>query len=307
SAASEETRRPDGDLERRGPGWRFTVRGAYARWFPPAEFSDYAACVEARGKPLKSEDRTGVRLLERSAAAGAGEQRRSFVFKVYRYPFWPRLRTWLRASKAEQEFRNLLHLQRLGVPAVEPVGFGLERSRIGFVRSCFVITCYAGDTVHLRDWVRREGEAAARASDVAREVFRQVGGAFRRLHEGRFFLFSAKAKNILMRAREGEPPELMFIDIPYARSQGWGVFDRWAQSRDIGLFFSTFLPGAEDSERAPFYEAYLPDPLGGSAEALKREVARAVRVNQNRTLISGLVHRAKKRLRHRRRSAARSS
>jgi hypothetical protein len=51
------------------------------------------------------------------------------------------------------------------------------------------------------------------------------------------------------------------------------------------------------SETTAFYDGYLPDPLGGSAMALRGYAEQTMRAKQNLTLISALVHRFKRSLR----------
>jgi hypothetical protein len=48
-----------------------------------------------------------------------------------------------------------------------------------------------------------------------------------------------------------------------------------------------------DLTHSPFYEAYLPDPLGGSDQELVQRVATSVKKRQNKTRISLWVHRIK--------------
>lgn len=274
-------------------GWRVVLRKAFSDYFPATRFPDYATFVGTRGKVLKSERRTGILLL-RLAVGEREADERSFILKEYRYPLAPRIRTWLRISKAEQEFNGLLYLQRLGVQAVNPVGFGLRRSRFGFVRSCFIMTVLLEDALNLKEWSREEERLTLGARPQRGAVLRRLGEAFRRCHEARFFFYTAKPKNILMRRRGAEQPVPFFIDVPYARSLPLWPLSRWAQGRDLGMFLGGFLTSLTCRDQDAFYEGYLPDPLGGSPDALRKRVGRAMRASQNRTLLSALVHRGKR-------------
>lgn len=120
---------------------------------------------------------------------------------------------------------------------------------------------------------------------------------FRRLHETRFFLFTTKTKNLLIRGESTRRPEIFFIDVPYARTLWWRPIARWAQGRDLGLFLGNFDPALTDSETTAFYDGYLPDPLGGSAVTLRGYAERAMRAKQNLTPVSALVHGLKRSLR----------
>jgi hypothetical protein len=48
-----------------------------------------------------------------------------------------------------------------------------------------------------------------------------------------------------------------------------------------------------DLTHSPFYEAYLPDPLGGSEQELVHRVGKAVKFRQNKALLSLWGHRIK--------------
>ena len=276
---------------------RFLVCASQAGYFPAAEYPSYESFLNAEGELLKSEPRTRVVLLRRPANGSQEGAWRSFVLKIYRYPFWPRIRTGLRISKAEQEFNSLRYLEQLDVPAAEPVAFGMERTRLGFVRSCFVITRFVEGAINLSRWRSESSQQQPPNTDENHFLLRQLGTMFRRLHDVRFFLFTAKTKNILIRGESTGSPEAIFVDTPYARTLRWRPIARWAQGRDLGLFLGNFYPALTESELSAFYERYLPDPLGGSSAALRRYTQRAMRSKQNLTPISALVHGVKRNLR----------
>jgi hypothetical protein len=275
---------------------RFSVRPSYACYFPASEYASYDAFLNTDGEPVKSEPRTRIVILRRRASGSQEEGVRSFVLKIYYYPLLPRIRTGLRISKGEQEFNSLLYLNQLGVPAAEAVAFGVERTRLGFVRSCFVITGFVEGAVNLSRW-RSNSTLPRTHAPQSHFLLKQLGAIFRRLHEMRFFLFTTKTKNLLIRGESTRAPEIFFIDVPYARTLWWRPIARWAQGRDLGLFLGNFDPALTESETTAFYDGYLPDPLGGSAAALRGYAERTMRAKQNLTPISALVHRLKRSLR----------
>jgi hypothetical protein len=278
----------------------FAVREAFAHYFPIGAFGDYSDFVKSTGTCLKAEPRTRVTLLCQQGTGPAGGTSRDFVLKTYHYPFFPRFRTGFRISKAEQEYNALLNLARLGIPAAEPVAFGVEKTLFGFVRSCFLMTVYVGKTSNLSSHRKNNkglrDKISVKHYDV---ILRQTGERLRRLHHLRFFLFTPKDNNILLQCLSEQSVETLFIDVPYVRTLRWWPLARWAQKRDLAVFLGSFLPYPTDSEHAPFYEAYLPDPLGGSAQTLVRRVGKAIKVKQNKTLVSSWVHRIKRILRKR--------
>jgi Lipopolysaccharide kinase (Kdo/WaaP) family len=274
---------------------RVFVCPSYECYFPAIDYPNYHAFLNADGEPVKSERRTRIVTLRRRAPGAPQEAIRSFVLKIYHYPLLPRIRTGLRISKAEQEFNSLRYLNEQGVSAAEAVAFGVQRTRLGFVRSCFVITGFVEGTVNLSRW-----RSEQKPPQPAREnhfLLKQLGAMFRRVHEARFFLFTAKTKNILIRGGSTRSPEIFFIDVPYARTLSWRPIARWAQGRDLGLFLGNFDPALTDGETTAFYDGYLPDPLGGSAPTLRGYAERAMRAKQNLTPISALIHGLKQSLR----------
>ena len=279
-----------------GRGRRVLVCRSYEKYFPAIEYPSYDTFLKANGELIKSEPRTRIVILRRRASESQEEATRLFVLKIYRYPFLPRIRTGLRISKAEQEFNSLRYLNRQGLPAAESVAFGVERTRLGFVRSCFVITGLVEGAVNLSRWRSEYTRQQPRNTDQQDFLLKQLGTVFRRLHELRFFLFTAKAKNILIRGASTRFPEIFFVDTPYARTLRWRPVARWAQGRDLGLFLANFDPALTESETTAFFEGYLPDPLGASSVTLRSHARRAMQAKRNCTPVSALVHGFKQKL-----------
>lgn len=280
-----------------GARYRVAVRERFARYFPAWRFSDYPALYGAAGEAIKTEPRTRVALLTARAREDRPDDATKFVLKCYSYPFLPRIRTGFRTARAEQEFKNLLTLARLGVPAIEPVAFGVERTRLGFVRSCFLITIFSEGTSSLARRAHLSLSRQANGGNIRDSILQQIGSHLRRLHGARFFLFTPKAKNILFRQGAGGIVETLFIDIPFATTLRWRPLARWAQGRDLGVFLGSFLPNAKEGDLDPFYEFYLPDPLGATALGLRRRALKSMRAKQNRTFLSSLIHGFKRRWR----------
>ena len=276
---------------------RVFVRPEFAPCFSPDKFPNYATFFEAPGQNIKVERRTRVAILPARKDLRA-EATMRFVLKTYAYPFLPRIRTGFRISKAEQEFNGLLHLSKLGIPAVEPVAFGTERTRLGFVRSCFLITVFVEGAANLTDRSPAVHGDKQTHSPSRASLIEQIAIQLRRVHKRRFFLFTPKAKNVLVRETADKTADTIFLDIPYARSLRWLPLARWAQRRDIGVFLASLNPYATEEELGVFYAAYLPDPLGGSAAKLRRQGSKSMLAKQNRTLVTSLTKRFKQRWRN---------
>ena len=280
----------------RPPRSRCHIAEAFSDYFPVAEFPHYGAFLTARGKPLKRERRTLVTIIQRPRQGSAAEGVSSFVLKVYKYPFIQGIRGGFQISKAQREFDSLRYLNGIGVGAAQAVGYGVERTLLGFVRSCFIITRFIDDSINLSQWcaeLKRQQSLDGKRID---EIFTQLGRMFRRLHQVRFFLFTAKSKNILVGNYRNRSDEIFVIDIPYARTLKWRLLARWAQARDIGVLFVNVTAPVSDTAIESFYRAYLPDPLGFSSNTVRRHALRQMRAKQNRTPISRWMHDIKRRL-----------
>jgi hypothetical protein len=280
-----------------GARYRVAVRERFARYFPTSRFPDYRALFGAAGEAIKTEARTRVALLTARAREERPDDAKAFVLKCYSYPFLPRIRTGFSTAKAEREFKNLLTLGRYGVLAVEPVAFGVERTRVGFVRSCFLITRFVEASENLTSQAYISLSRQANGDNIRDSILKQIGRHLRHLHNAGFFLFTPKAKNILFRQGADGIVETLFVDIPYARTLRWRPLARLAQGRDLGVFLGSFLPEANDGDLDLFYETYLPDPLGATSPRLRRRVIKCMRAKQNRTFLSSLIHGIKRRWR----------
>lgn len=268
---------------------RFIVRESFAGLFPPAEFQDYDAFVRHPGTCLKAEPRTQVRRIECGTAGAANANQARFVVKEYYYPVLPRTRTWLRHSKAEHEFRALLKVQSLGIGAAESVAFGVRRTLLGFVRSCFIITRYVEDSCTLEQWMKQGDELGKTQAEQNWSVGDALAQTFRNLHQRGWFLFTAKPRNILLR-RTADTPELIIIDLPYALRISKQPLARWAQAFDLAVFLGNIARISAKDLLDRFYDAYLPDPLGAPREDIERRVTAAIRWRRNQTPVSSLVH-----------------
>jgi tRNA A-37 threonylcarbamoyl transferase component Bud32 len=278
------------------PRSRYQIADAFASCFPVAEFPDYEAFLNAPGEQLKREQRTLVTIIHRPRQSSSVDGSSSFVLKVYKYPFLPRIRTGFQTSKAEREFQSLRYLNEMGIGAAQAVGYGVERDSLGFVRSCFIITRLVEDSINLSQWYAKLGSLEKLDARKVDQVFTQLGRMFRRLHQARFFLFTAKSKNILLRNDMHRADGIFLIDIPYARTLKWRLLARWAQARDIGVLLGNVTASLSDRAIELFYQAYLPDPLGSPSKTVRRHALRQMRAKQNRTLISRWVNDIKRRL-----------
>jgi hypothetical protein len=265
---------------------RVVVAEQFSDLFPSNEFDSYDAFVSTGGECLKSEPRTLVVRFERRRPETKEEQR--FIIKEYYYPAVPRTRMWLRHSKAEHEFRSLLEVAELGISAAQPVAFGDRRTVFGCVRACFLVTCYVENAVTLEQWADEARQLGSPAESTW-PVCQALGKTFRTLHVARFFLFTAKPRNILVR-RTGASLETILIDVPYALRVRGKYFARYVQAFDLAVFLGNVAGLLPQHQISTFYKGYFPDPLGGAPEELQSRIAEAIRWRMNQTPVSRVVH-----------------
>lgn len=260
---------------------------SFVRDFPPSGDVDdyYRKFATHSGQALKEESRTRIILLRSSKKRGH-ERLSPYVLKVYRYMHVYSLRTLWRIPKAEREYWNLRRFMTLGIPAVEPVGFGVEKGRTGITRSCFLITRLVEDSVDLRTWVYRNQTSKDKQNQIVNTVVRKVGYYLHQLHEMRFFILNPNVRNLLIRKVDTKDPEVCFLDLVSARFLDVGPLARWGQKKDFGSLFGFLLRYGSEKVVDTFLETYLPDPLGRSREIVRRYIFRAVKKHNNKTPIA---------------------
>ncbi|MCK5194309.1 MAG: hypothetical protein KAQ71_10890 [Desulfobulbaceae bacterium] len=260
---------------------------SFVRDFPPSRDVDdyYRKLLSHHGQVIKEESRTRIVLL-RSANKRKHGRSSPYVLKVYRYMHVYRLRTWWRIPKAKREYWNLRRFMTLGIPAVQPVGFSVEKGRTGMIRSCFLITRLVEDAVDLSTWVYRNKTRKDRSDKVINTVVRILGHYLHQLHEMCFFIQNPKARNILVSGVDTRDPEVRFLDLVLARFLDVGPLARWGQKKDFGSLFGFLLRNSSEKIVDTFLETYLPDPLGRSRELVRRDIMRAVQRNNNKTPIT---------------------
>jgi hypothetical protein len=268
---------------------------SFVRDFPPSRDVDdyYHRLVSHDGHVLKEESRTRILLLRSSKKKGQRGSR-PYVLKVYRYMHVYSLRTWWRIPKAEREYWNLRRFMTLGIPAVEPVGFGVEKGRTGMTRSCFLITRLVEDAADLRTWVYHNQGRKDRADKVVKKVVKKLGYYLHQLHEMRFFILNPNVRNILISGVDSGDPDIRFLDLVVARFLDVGPLARWGQKRDLGSLFGFLLRYGSEKVVDTFLETYLPDPLGRPGKTVRRDIIRSVQRHNNKTPITWMSYTMKR-------------
>lgn len=280
----------------------------FARDFPPLSDVDdyYHSLLSHDGQVLKEESRTRILLL-RSLKKRGGERPHPYVIKVYRYMHVYSLRTWWRIPKAEREYWNLRRFMTLGIPAVEPAGFGVEKGRAGMTRSCFLITRLVENATDLRTWVYRNQKRRDESDKVFHKVVRKLGYYLHQLHDMRFFILNPNVRNILISDVDTGDPNVRFLDLVLARFLDIGPLARWGQKRDLGSLFGFLIRYGNENIIDTFLETYLPDPLGRSKDIVRRDIIRAVKKHNNKTPITWMTYTIKRAAKNLKRTVLKNS
>lgn len=182
-------------------------------------------------------------------------------------------RSLLIPSRAYNEWKTLLHFQRLGLPAPAPIAYGEQRCRGVLKDSCLMTTALAdvqpivpGLLATLAGWKPREQFL------FRRELVDQLGSLIGRLHNAGVFFRDLHGGNILCRTIAGKPLELFFVDTDKA----W-FFSRLSRRRRIAdlaaLYNSVFSSSL--SLWARFLIAY--QATSGSISLTWRDLLMSVR------------------------------
>ncbi len=257
------------------------LRQEFEAYFPADTFIHYRDFSTLTGDVLKDEDRTIITRIDRTPAGAPGTHR-NFAVKSYRYPPAAQWRTWYRQSKAHAEFSALCHLMNFDIPCVVPAACGVQRSPVGSVASCFLITEFAEGYVSLRDWLRDHPTPNPGESSALADLAHALGGAVRTMHMERLFLSRLSAKNLLVRLAPGGAFEWKLIDHPFADFHRQWVVARFMQSYDLGRLKNSLVRYGQEKMFEDFLETYSPDPLGRSDDSLRRNIAFGVGLRLNR-------------------------
>lgn len=281
---------PSGLVSLSGRHWQVLVDSSCVDARILESYTTYSDFVGLPGTILKDEPRTKILCIQDWPGTGNDEPV-ELVLKLYRYSHLARVRTICAHSKAQREFEGLHFCRELGVPAVEPVVWGVERTAAGMVRSCFLITRYARGAVTLRDWLKAKHYSQPEGRRLLAPVMAEIGECFRRMHGAGFFHFRPSAKDFLVCKGAGERLTWNILDFPYARFMGRGVLARWAQKRDLGTLLASVTKYAGEEAFEAFWTSYLPDPVGGMPP---EDLLRRARRKEHTLIHRNLMHRAER-------------
>jgi tRNA A-37 threonylcarbamoyl transferase component Bud32 len=192
--------------------------------------------------------RTPTVLVERRRDPAGGE----VAIKRYRFPRLARRleaafrHTWLGASpKAHSETRALARLRALGVPAVEPLGWGAARDVCGFVRDSFLIT---------RWWPHPDlARLLAERGPPPPEAWRALGASVAAMHARGVRHGGLAPRNVLVGAENGRW-RVRWLDPARARFRH-GRLESAVAERDLAALRPA-VESAPAAARQAFEEGY---------------------------------------------------
>ncbi len=245
-------------------GFKLVIRKPYLHIISSCSDTSalYDYLVEKQGRLIKNEKRTHIRLWN--------TLKEDFFFKHYLYPGLSRMRTIGVMPKSKREYLTLSYLEHQNIPCIKAAGWGVRWDRVGGVKSCFIITAKAKDTIDLRSWLVKTSTEAHFEESVAL-ILKKLGCYFRHLHSNKFFLLRPNTRNILIHELDLCNPSILFLDQPYARFLS-GPLANWGQLKDLSTVLGGFIHHIDQSAIDLFFKTYLPDPLGKYSEALRQRL-----------------------------------
>jgi len=232
----------------------------------------YDYLVEKQGRSIKNEKRTQIRLWN--------TLKEDFFFKHYLYPGLSRIRTLGIMPKAKREYLTFSYLEHQNIPCIKAAGWGVRWDRMGGVKSCFIITAKAKDTIDLRFWLVKTSTEAHFEESVAL-IMKKLGYYFRQMHSNKFFLLRPNTRNILIHELDLCKPRILFLDQPYARFLS-GPIANWGQLKDLSTVLGGFFSYMDESAIDFFFKTYLPDPLSKYSEDLRKRLIYFIRTSDKR-------------------------
>ncbi len=281
--------------------WERLPLSAGALWVAPdyvdtfsETFSCYDDVAEYPGDTIKDEPRTQIRRAESMLPEREGELSDG-ILKVYSHPPLLQFQTIDPLAKVQREFRALAMCRSYGMPTVEPILCAVQRTVFGTVRSCSILTRSVGQLTPLRDWLKSKPVYSPEDFERVAWLMQEIGKTLRSVHDHHFFLFTFRAKNILVREEEDGTFEWHVIDLPYARPLHSRLQARYGQRADIGGILGTVSRDVGGFALEHFYRGYLPDPLGRSDAALRAMAASSIQGQLKQTPIRGALKQNKRR------------
>ena len=220
----------------------------------------FAAVEELRGEVFRELE---ARRTLRTEVAG-----RSYFVKIHRGVGWAEIVKNLLCLRlpvlgADNEWRAIRRLERLGVDTMRGVAFG-QRGRNPATRHSFIVTEDLAPTVSLEDYCR-DWPAHPPPAAMKHALIRRVAGMARRMHQGGVNHRDFYLCHFLLHLDPAPTPEMLklsLIDLHRAQIRE-KTPQRWRDKDLAALYFSALDIGLTRRDVFRFLIYYFDQPLRG--------------------------------------------
>jgi len=216
------------------------------------------AVMDFRGGELFKEQ--GSRSVSRFSLVD-GEGKGSFFLKRHRRPpLRQQIRELLNRGKVvsggRREWENIWKIRQLGIPTVDPVGFG-EKRRWGWEVESFLISQELTGACRLSEYLPRHFLLPLDPALLFRKrhLVRQLALLVRRMHEGGLFHRDLYLGHLFVRPQEEGGLELYLMDLQRVIPSRWRAH-RWRVKDLASLNFSAPKGWFTLTDRLRFYTEY---------------------------------------------------
>jgi len=196
----------------------------------------------------------------------------AFYFKRYIYPFKRTFGYWCRTSKAAVELFAYSEMNKLNIACPQVVAFG-ERRYFGLLFGCFIATKTIPNTQTLSEFALEKWYlmAASEKAYFYQQISEQVIDYLIKAHQGGFFHYDLKWRNILLQEIDKKTLKVIIIDPPRARTSQ--LLKKWHRVRDLSALARLSVELLTPYQKMRFLIQYLgKNQQKGEAKALYRAI-----------------------------------
>ena len=146
-------------------------------------------------------------------AHGQGLSGQDYFIKIFRYPYL--IRSRIKGRKfvgGRQEYQVCNRLKSMGISTPKPLGFAIDRNRIGIPKRSLFASLWLDDVRSVDDIVRHQYKRRQMATKVWQSFVRDLGEFLGRIH---LLMVNAKdlnTKNILVQWQPETKPRFILVD-----------------------------------------------------------------------------------------------
>jgi len=239
-------------------GGRMIIRTPFLPLFLLHGLGDVRALMNFRGGSLSKEQ--GPRSVTRFSLPDEGGEKAFFLKRHRHAPFREQIREFFRygrfLSGGRREWENIWRIRRVGIPTVDPVGFG-ERREWGREVESFLISLELREAYRLTEFIPKHLSPPLNSSLLLRkrQLLRKLALLARRMHEAGLFHRDFYLGHLFVKDREEGEMELYLIDLQRVFRPRWRI-ERWRIKDLASLNFSAPRGWVTAADRLRFYKQY---------------------------------------------------